>query len=236
MTAPAAPGKAGMEAQRRALVVGGTGLVGRELLGLLRDDARYAQVTSLARREAAPRAKVETRVVSFDQLDSVILPDADDAFCCLGTTRRKAGSDEAFRRVDFDYVVAFARAARRAGVTRFLLISAIGADPRSRTLYLRVKGNLEVAVQTVGFPVLGIVRPSFIYGHRDERRPGESIVIAAGHALAPLMVGPLRPYRPVSALQVASALARLATTAAPGLTIWSREIAGVAREKSCRDS
>ena len=176
------------------------------------------------------------RVVSFDQLDSVILPNADDAFCCLGTTRRKAGSDEAFRRVDFDYVVAFARAARRAGVTRFLLVSAIGADPRSRTLYLRVKGDLEAAVQALGFPVLGIVRPSFIYGHRDERRPGESIVIAAGQALAPLMAGPLRPYRPVSALQVASALARLATTATPGVTVWSREIAAVAREKSCRDS
>jgi uncharacterized protein YbjT (DUF2867 family) len=225
-----------MEAQRHALVVGGTGLVGRELLGLLGDDSRYAHVTSLARREAAPRGKVETRVVSFDQLDSVILPDADDAFCCLGTTRRKAGSDEAFRRVDFDYVVAFARAARRAGVTRFLLISAIGADPRSRTLYLRVKGDLEAAVEELGFPVLGIVRPSFIYGHRDERRPGESIVIAAGPALAPLMVGPLRPYRPVSALQVASALTTLATTAAAGVTVWSREIAAVAREKSYRDS
>ena len=103
---------------RRALVAGGTGLVGGELLRLLAQDTRYSHVTSLVRRVVADTGKVENRVVSFDDLERCDLPAVDDAFCCLGTTQRTAGSDAAFRHVDLDYAMVYARAAKKAGAAR----------------------------------------------------------------------------------------------------------------------
>jgi uncharacterized protein YbjT (DUF2867 family) len=211
---------------RRALVAGGTGLVGRELLRLLRDDDRYTQVTSLGRRETSAQGKIEPLVVSFDALDELSLPPVEDAFCCLGTTQRKAGSATAFRRVDFDYILAYARAAQRAGASRFLLVSSLGANPRSRVLYTRVKGETEAAIAALGFDVLGIVRPSFLMGQRPDARRGESAAIAIGRLVTPLLRGPLRRYRPVPAHNVAAALVRLAATATARVTILpSAEIA-----------
>src|SRR6266852_1115382 len=125
---------------RNAVVAGGTGLVGTELLKLLDEERRYGRITSLVRQETVAAGRVENRVVSFDDLDRSELPEVDDAYCCLGTTRRVAGSDDAFRKVDFDYVLAYARAAHRAGAIRFLLVSAMGANAQSRFLYTRVKG------------------------------------------------------------------------------------------------
>lgn len=197
--------------------------MGRELLALLAGDARYAHVMSLGRREAASHNKVENRIIAFEDLDGTALPDVDDAFCCLGTTRKKAGSDEAFRKVDLDYVLAFARAAKRAGARRFLLVSALGADERSRLLYTRVKGQAETAVNARGFHLVGIARPSFLLGHRDNPRPGEAAVLAMGRALAPLLLGPLQRYRPISARAVAAGLVHMAMTAPDGVTVMSSE-------------
>ena len=208
---------------RRALVAGGTGLVGSELLRLLNQDARYSRVTSLGRRIVEDTGKIENLVVSFDDLERYELPAVDDAFCCLGTTRRTAGSDEAFRHVDFDYVLSYARAAKRAGAVRFLLVSSIGANAQSKLLYTRVKGEAEAGVQAIGFPMVGIVRPSFLVGRRAEKRSGEAAAIAIGRLAGPLMLGPLRRYRPIDAGVVAGALVCLATTAADGVRVLSSQ-------------
>lgn len=208
---------------RRALVAGGTGLVGSELLRRLGQDARYSHVTSLGRRVIADMGKIENRVVSFDDLERDNLPAADDAFCCLGTTRRTAGSDAAFRHVDLDYVLAYARAAKRAGAVRFLLVSSIGANAQSQLLYTRVKGEAEAGVQAVGFPMVGIVRPSFLVGQRTETRAGEAAALAIGRLAGPLMLGPLRRYRPIHAGIVARALVCLATTANEGISVLSSQ-------------
>ncbi len=213
---------------RRALVAGGTGLVGRELLRLLDRDTRYSHVTSLVRRVVADAGKVENRVVSFDDLERSDLPAVDDAFCCLGTTRRTAGSDAAFRHVDLDYVLAYARAAKKAGAARFLLVSSLGANPESRLLYPRVKGEAEAGVRSLGFSLVGILRPSFLVGTRTEARPGEKTAIAIGGLLGPLMLGPLRRYRPVDARAVANGLVWLAFNAPEGVTVLpSEEIAAI---------
>jgi uncharacterized protein YbjT (DUF2867 family) len=206
---------------RRALVAGGTGLVGSELVRRLGQDARYARVTTLGRRVVENAGKIENLVVSFDDLEQHELPAVDDAFCCLGTTRRTAGSDEAFRHVDLDYVLAYARAAKRAGAVRFLLVSSIGANAQSTLLYTRVKGEAEAGVQAIGFPMIGIVRPSFLVGKRTEKRSGEALALALGGLAGPLMLGPFRRYRPIDAGVVARALVCLATTAADGVTILS---------------
>ncbi len=212
-----------MQFARNALVAGGTGLVGTELLRLLAEERRYGRITSLVRRETVSAGRVDNRVVSFDHLDRSELPEVDDAYCCLGTTRRVAGSDDAFRKVDFDYVLAYARAAQRAGAVRFLLVSATGANVESRFLYTRVKGQVEAAISTLGFQVVGIARPSFLIGRRARARGGETAALVLSHAVTPFMVGPLRRFRPIEARTVAAGLIHLAFNAREGVSVLSSE-------------
>ena len=206
-------------ARRSAIVAGGTGLVGGILLRLLGQDSTYRRVTSLVRREVPPPPGVESQRVDFDRLDELALPPVDDAFCCLGTTRRAAGSDAAFRRVDFDYVVAFARLAKRAGAQRFLLVSSIGASSRSTLLYPRTKGESEAAIEAIGFTTVVILRPSLLVGDRVEKRLGESLALRASRLTGPLLVGPLRRYAPTDAAAVAKTLITAAATVGPGVTV-----------------
>jgi uncharacterized protein YbjT (DUF2867 family) len=204
---------------RSAVVAGGTGLVGGALLQLLGGDARYRRVTSLVRREIPAPPGVTVQRVDFERLEELDLPDVDDAFCCLGTTRRDAGSAAAFRRVDLDYVVAFARRAKGAGALRFMLVSSLGASPSSPFLYPRTKGECEAAVSAIGFTTVVIVRPSFLVGARAQERPTEAIALRVGQLIRPLLIGPLRKYAPVDAFAVARTLASAAVTARAGITI-----------------
>ena len=209
-----APGKS-----RSAIVAGGTGLVGGTLLDLLGNDPSYQQTTSLVRRERLARPGVTFQRVDFERLEELDLPPVDDAFCCLGTTRRDAGSAAGFRRVDLDYVVAFANVAKRAGALRFMLVSSLGASPTSPFLYPRTKGECEAAVSAIGFSTLVIVRPSFLVGARPEARAAEAVALRVGRLLRPALVGPLRRYAPVDALAVARTLARAAAASPAGITI-----------------
>lgn len=204
---------------RRAVVAGGTGLVGGALLQLLSGDARYLSVTSLVRREIPAPPRVVVKRADFEHLEELILPDVDDAFCCLGTTRRDAGSAAAFRRVDLDYVVAFARRAKRAGALRFMLVSSLGASSRSPFLYPRTKGECEAAISAFGFTTVVIVRPSFLLGVRAHKRAGEAVALRVSCVIQPLLVGPLRKYAAVEASAVARTLVSAAATAPPGITI-----------------
>lgn len=204
---------------RTALVAGGTGLVGGALLRLLGEDPGYGCVTSLVRREIPAPLGVTVQLANFERLEESDVPDVDDAFCCLGTTRRDAGSAEAFRRVDLGYVVAFARRARRAGAQRFMLVSSLGASQRSPFLYPRTKGECEAAVSAIGFATVVIVRPSFLLGARAQPRAGEAVALRVGQLIRPLLIGPLRKYAPVDAVAVARTLARAAATAPTGTTI-----------------
>jgi len=203
---------------RTALVAGASGLVGGFLLDGLLEAPQYRQVISLGRR-ALPREhpKLVQRTADFARLEEESLPSAEDAFCCLGTTLKKAGSQEAFRAVDHDAVLAFARAAKRAGVRRFLVVTALGADARSSVFYNRVKGEAEQALQALGFESLVILRPSLLLGDRAESRPGERAAIVASRVLGPL----LRPFggRPIEARTVARAMTALAQAAPQGVRV-----------------
>jgi uncharacterized protein YbjT (DUF2867 family) len=208
-----------METQTRtALVAGASGLVGGFLLDALLEDPRYREVHSLGRRPL-PRQhpKLVQHTVDFARLGGEALPSAQEAFCCLGTTIKKAGSQEAFRAVDHDAVLAFAKAAKKAGVQRFLVVTALGANPRSRVFYNRVKGEVEQALAGMGFESLVIVQPSLLLGERAESRPGEHAAILASRLLAPL----LRPLasRPIEARTVARAMAALAHDAPKGTRV-----------------
>jgi uncharacterized protein YbjT (DUF2867 family) len=208
-----------METQTRTtLVAGASGLVGGFLLDALLEDSRYREVHSLGRRPL-PRQhpKLVQHTVDFARLGDETLPPAQEAFCCLGTTIKKAGSQEAFRAVDHDAVLAFASASKKAGVQRFLVVTALGSDVRSRVFYNRVKGETEEALKTMGFESLVILQPSLLLGERAESRPGERAAIIASRVLAPL----LRPLasRPIEARTVARAMVALARAAPQGVRV-----------------
>lgn len=201
-----------------ALLLGSSGAIGSRLLPLLLASPRYERVTVVVRRApnfTHPRLHVVT--VDFEQLDTVAGSFAvDDVYCCLGTTIRTAGSRAAFERVDHHYIVHSARLARAAGANQFLLVSAVGADPRASAFYSRVKGRTEADVTAIDFPTLHIVRPSLLLGEREERRSGEEWAKRFAPAFGTLCFGPLAKYRPVHVQDVAARMVTLATqTSAP---------------------
>jgi uncharacterized protein YbjT (DUF2867 family) len=214
-----------MKTTATALLVGASGLVGRNLLQLLLREQRYRPVDILVRRTLSIRDhKLNQHIVDFDHLDQhAELFRADDVFCCLGTTIRTAGSQEAFRKVDFTYVVQTAALAARNGAKQLLLVSSVGANPRSRTFYSRVKGEVEEAVSKLPFDAVHIFRPSFLLGEREERRGGEKAAIVLMKLLQPLMVGRVKKIRPVQAATVAAAMVLVAGMNRTGINIYESD-------------
>ena len=204
---------------RTALVVGASGLIGSFLLRRLLASERYASVVAWARRDidhTHPKLKVE--IVDFERLEERRV-EAEDVFCCLGTTIKQAGSQAAFRRVDYDYPVALARAAARGGAKRLLVVSALGADPDATVFYNRVKGEMEEAVRA-GVPRTILLRPSLLSGPRAEERLGEKIGLVIGNIFGPL----LGKYRPIHADIVAAAMLKAAGEDRPSGVLESDEI------------
>jgi uncharacterized protein YbjT (DUF2867 family) len=207
--------------KRTALVVGATGLVGHSLLQRLLRDPAYGQVRALSRRPLGLRHD-HLQLVQTDFRNLAALGDAlqvQDVFCCLGTTRRKAGSRAAFEDVDYRMVVELAQATRAAGAHQFIVVSAVGASRHAAAFYSRVKGRMEAAVSVLGFDAVHVVRPSLLLGERDESRPGEALAQKLAPALSPLLVGPLKRYRPVDADEVAEAMVRVALGGQAGVHI-----------------
>jgi uncharacterized protein YbjT (DUF2867 family) len=209
------------EAARVALVAGGTGLVGHALLLQLADSPAYGEAVALMRR-ALPGLPARCRAITvdYDRLDQAPLPRADHAFCALGTTIKVAGSREAFRRVDYTYCMAFARAALAAGAKRLCVVTAAGSSPRSPLFYSRVKGELERDLAQLPFEALHIFRPSFLTGERPTPRPGERIALRLAGPLGLLV--PAR-YMPVSGEAVAAAMIAAALGGAGGVVIHESE-------------
>jgi uncharacterized protein YbjT (DUF2867 family) len=160
---------------KTALIAGATGLIGKELLKLLLDDPRYETVKAITRKPMnVANQKLQNIVVDFDSLDkSSDQLKCDDVFCCLGTTMKKAGSKEAFWKVDHDYPALLAKTALAQGAKQFLLVSALGANSTSSIYYNEVKGKIEEYISGIGFVSYHIFRPSLLLGPREESRPGE---------------------------------------------------------------
>jgi uncharacterized protein YbjT (DUF2867 family) len=208
---------------RRALLLGGTGLVGGELLRLLLAEPGYESVTALVRRPlpiVPPR--LHAVVVDFDKPEALRASAAsDDVFCCLGTTIKQAGSQAAFRKVDFDYPLACARAALEAGAGQFLVVTAVGASAKSSIFYNRVKGELEEALRALPFPRgVKVFHPSILVGERKEHRLGEGAATLVMRATAPLFAGPLQKYRAIEASAVARAMVKAALHEPPGTQVY----------------
>jgi uncharacterized protein YbjT (DUF2867 family) len=193
----------------RILLAGATGMVGAATLSLLLADERVTQVVAPTRQPAPAHAKLLNPLITSEALQ----PDAawwavDGAICALGTTRAKAGSAAAFRAIDYDYVLAVARQVRRGGASRFALTSSTGANAGSPFLYPRTKGELEDAIDRLGFSSLTLVRPGLLGGERTEHRPLETVLGSLLRIVGPVLPASARisPAATVAALLVEAAL------------------------------
>lgn len=201
---------------KKALVAGATGLVGRALVELLLRDGRYDAVTVLVRNPLDIADPKLTQIVQdFERLDELSPELVSEAaiFCVLGTTIKKAKTRENFRRVDYEYPLALGKMAKRHGAEGMLIVTAMGADQRSRVFYNQVKGQVEEALRQLQLPYLRIFRPSLLLGDRQEHRLGEKIATVAARWLPKFLFG---KFKPIEGRTVAQAMANVG--AEPGST------------------
>jgi uncharacterized protein YbjT (DUF2867 family) len=205
---------------RTALIAGATGLVGSACLQKLLSGDDYTRVISMVRRPLAAHPKLDSQIIDFERVQTLDVTPIDDFFCALGTTIKKAGSQEAFRKVDLEYPKMLAQYAKRCGARRIAIVSSVGADPAASNFYLRVKGEMEAAIESFGFDSTNIFRPSFLVGNRPEQRIGERIAIPLAKALQFALIGGLRRYRSIHADAVAAAMVASAKAGKPGTHVY----------------
>lgn len=218
--------------EKSAWIAGGSGLVGQELLRLLLEDSRYSAVCALVRRPLGiSHPKLQEIVCDWDRLEETAdVPTADDVFCCLGTTIKKARTREAMYKVDVDYPLALARLALTRGARHYLLVSAVGANPRSRIPYSRMKGELEEQIKRMPYEAASIFRPSLLLGDRAEFRLGERIAVKVSRAFSKLTRSPLPASLAVEARTVAGAMLEAAQRRDGGVNIYDpRKIKEIAK-------
>lgn len=207
----------------KAVVAGGTGLIGSFLIDLLKKDERIASVTAITRHEEKKEGKVSREIVDLGSTDELrkACSDADLCFCCLGTTMKNAGSKAAFRKVDYEYVLNLARAAKAEGCESFSVVSAIGSDADSSFFYNQVKGRMERDLEKIGFQSLHIFQPAILLGPRTEKRPGEKLAIIGMMTLSPLLFGGMRKYKPIHASKIAKAMITYAQAGKTGVNRYA---------------
>lgn len=208
---------------RRAILIGATGLIGSELLNLLLADSSYSQVKVLHRRSTGiSHPKLDEHVVNFDDPDSWNhLLEGDDLYSALGTTIKKAGSQQEQYKVDFTYQFEAAKDAAENGVKKYALVSSAGASSKSRLFYSKLKGELDEAVKSFPFESILIFRPSILAGERKEKRPAEKF----GMILAKVFtkVPGLHKYRPIPARTVAHAMINSVKSDLKGYNIFEMD-------------
>lgn len=193
---------------KTALIAGASGLVGSELLKLLIDNDAYETIHLISRNPLQIQSsKIIEHIINFDELEK-FEPDQkiDHVFCTLGTTIKKAKTKENFRKVDFDYVLALGKKAKEWNAEKFLMVSSLGANAKSAIFYIRVKGEIENALQKLELLHLFIFRPSLLLGNREEQRTGEKTAINVYKVIAPLFFGPFKKYKGIEARQVAKGM------------------------------
>ncbi len=189
-----------------AIVLGATGMTGRELVKQLLSDVNFNQVVLLVRRSCGERhPKLTEHIVNFDQAHQwQHLVKGDVLFSCMGTTLRKAGSKAAQFKIDYHYQYETAKAAAANGVKKYVLVSSAGASADSPVFYSRMKGELDEAVQKLKFESIAILRPGQLYGDREENRSAELFAVKIMFAFNRL--GVLKKYRPLHAFALAKAM------------------------------
>jgi len=210
---------------KKALIAGASGFTGNKLMHLLLKDGAYSTVYALVRKYVdVEHPKLVQILVEYESLTAEELPDGiDDAFCCLGTTIRKAQTRENFRKVDFEYITRFAKLCEQKKVSALHLISSIGASPHSVFYYQKVKGEVECFVTSLDISTVVIYRPSVIYGGREEFRLGEGLSAWVSRVFEFAFVGKLRRIKAITGDQLAGAICMFSRNSRPGRWILESE-------------
>lgn len=197
----------------KVLVIGSTGLVGVSILNALMGDSEVNQILTISRKNGIQNPKIQEHIIpQFENLLDLekSLKDqwsaTDMAICCLGTTIKVAGSQENFRKVDFEYVLQFAKLCKALGIEKFGVVSAAGSSPQSKIFYSRIKGEMEEALIQLNFKHLIFARPGVLIGQRNELRVSERFFILISPFVNLFMLGTLAKYRSVQASSVAGSL------------------------------
>ncbi len=206
---------------RTALVVGATGLIGNLVVEELLRSNKYTQVKVLVRKPLLQQCpKLISTVFDFDTPD-ISLIKADDVYCCLGTTMKKAGSKAAFYKVDYTYPYQIAQAAQANGAKRFAIVTAMGANKSSLVYYNRVKGEIEDALKKLNFEALLLFRPSLLLGNRSEQRWGEQMGESVMKLFKPLIP---EKYQAIEASKVAKAMVLITTSNVKGNIVYESDV------------
>lgn len=210
--------------RQTAVIIGATGMVGGLLLQQLLQNDQFSRVRILVRNPVTfQHPKLEVRQILFDDAESFNdgLGKGDSIFCCVGTTQKKVKNDKsAYRKVDYDIPVTAAQMAAKNGFKKYLLVSAVGANPNSANFYLQLKGSVEEDISQLPFESIHIFRPSLLMGHRKEARTGEKIAQVVMPAISWILAGPFRKYKPISGEKVAISMMNAALAPATGTRIY----------------
>lgn len=210
---------------KTAIIIGGTGMTGTYLLKLLLTSNVYEKVISFVRHKSKiSHPKLIQHVVNFDQPESYQdLIEGNDMFCCLGTTIKKAGSEEAFEKVDLQYPVQFAKIAASKGIKQYSIISSIGANPKSGNFYLRTKGKCEEELRKLAFQSTSIFRPSLLLGNRKEFRFSEKFGEYVMKIFSVFLFGKLKKYKAIKSKNVAYAMFSIAQSNTVGYHVYESD-------------
>jgi len=209
--------------KKKALIIGSTGLIGRELLPVLLEEDAYEHVYALVRRPRhAKHKKLTEFVIDFDHLQAEeSFFQVDDVFCCLGTTIKKAGSRDAMKKVDVEYPVRIAQLAKKRGATHFLVVSATGASTNSLFSYSRMKGELEEELKNISYNTLSILHPSLLLGNREEYRFMEGLANKAIKGIEKVKRSSISSRIAIEGKKVALAMNSIAQTSEKGVHVYS---------------
>lgn len=207
---------------RSALVIGASGLIGRNVVFELLKQPVYEKVTVLARKDLVIKhEKLHQVLLDFDDLTKYASEfSVDDVFCCMGTTRAKTPDPEQYRKIDYTYPLTVARMALEHGAKQYLLVSSMGANKDSTLFYSRLKGEVEAAIAALNYTSYQVFRPSLLLGWRNESRPLETVSQSLMRVLNPLFFGPLRLYKAIKGQEVAKAMVRIALKGEEGHHVY----------------
>ena len=210
---------------KTALIIGSSGLVGKQLISLLLESKDYDKVIAFNKREMGlNHLKLTQHLIDFENISSYKnLIIGDDFFCTIGTTIKKAGSKKAFRKVDFSYPKQFAEIAKTNNIKHFLIVSSLGADANSSNFYLKTKGEIEQFLININFESVSIFRPSILKGNRAEFRLGEKIGLTIMNLFSFLFIGKLKKYKPIESETVAKGMFTAAQKNKLGVSIYESD-------------
>jgi uncharacterized protein YbjT (DUF2867 family) len=220
---------------KTALIIGSTGLIGSHLLDLLLESQEYDKVITFVKRDSGiQHPKLKQHIIDFDKPETYKeLVVGDDFFCSIGTTIKKAGSQNAFRKVDFEYPKQFASLAQQNKVKQFLIITSLGADANSSNFYLKTKGEIQDFLKNCAFESISILQPSLLLGNRTEFRLGEKMGVYFMKLFSFLFIGNLKKYKAIQSEAVAKAMFIIAQKNYKGFQIIeSDSIQEIANKKS----